>query len=105
MNDADVRVQLENHSIRLNNLEEHVQQLDTFSDSIQALTMSVNELAINMSHMVNEQREQGERVKALESIPTDNWKTAKKTVITSIISTISGALAVGLIFLLASYLR
>ena len=54
--------------------------------------------------MVNEQREQGERVKALESIPTDNWKTAKKTVITSIIS-ISGALAVGLIFLLASYLR
>lgn len=103
--DIAVQVTLENHTIRLSSIEKQVQQLQVISESIQNLTLSVNKLAINMENMLEEQRHQGERIRVLESEPGNNWKNTKKTFITAIVSTLAGALTVGLIVLIASFIR
>lgn len=103
--DVDVRVTLENHGTRLGAVENQVKELTTVYNAIQKLTLSVNELATNMKHMLEEQKEQGQRIKALESEPAERWNSAKKTVLTSVISTVAGAVAVGIIMLIAQYIR
>lgn len=57
----------QNH--RITNLEATIQQ-------IVGLATAVERLATNMEHMVKEQQEQGERLKALEGKDGDMWRTA-----------------------------
>ena len=94
------RVEDEEHrqNVRIGNLENQTQ-------TIQSLAMSVDRLATSMDRMAKEQAEQGERLKALEQEPADNWKSIKKTVWTTIASVLAGALATGAIILAAQYLR
>ncbi len=54
--------------------------------------------------MLEEQSMQGERLKKLEDEPAERWNSAKKTAFTTIISVVAGALATGLIFMIASQL-
>lgn len=60
------------------------------------LTVSVKELATNMASMLEEQKEQNERIKKLESGPKEKWDLVWRTVLTSSISVLAGAVAVGL---------
>lgn len=83
---------------RLDNLENKV-------DEIQGLTISVNKLAINMEKMLEEQQRQRQDVDALKQEPGKHWNSLKLTVLTTITSTVAGALAVGLIFMLANVLK
>lgn len=99
--EVGIHVTLENHTTRLNAIESQISELNSISASIQELTISVNKLAINMEHMLEEQKDQGNRIKTLENEPADRWNSAKKTAFTSAVSTVSGALAVGLIALIA----
>lgn len=101
--EVGIHVTLENHTTRLNAIESQVAELNSVSSNIQELTLSVNKLAINMEYMLEEQRDQGTRIKTLESEPAEKWNSAKKTAFTSIVSTIAGALAVGIIILIANY--
>jgi hypothetical protein len=95
---TDISVKLENHEVRIDNLEKTADSLQKVTNTIYDLASSVDKLAINMENMLAEQRHQGERIKALESEPTNQWNTIKQTTITSIISVIAGALAVGLVY-------
>lgn len=99
--EVGIHVTLENHTTRLNAIESQITELNSISASIQELTISVNKLAINMEHMLEEQKDQGNRIKTLENEPADRWNSAKKTAFTAVVSTLSGALAVGLIALIA----
>ena len=94
------RVEDEEHrqNVRIGNLENQTQ-------IIQSLAMSVDRLATSMDRMAKEQAEQGERLKALEQEPADNWRNVKKTVWTTIASVLAGALASGAIIMAAQYLR
>ena len=94
------RIEDEEHrqNVRLNNLENQTQ-------TIQSLAMSVDRLATSMDRMAKEQAEQGERLKALEQEPADNWRNVKKTVWTTIASVLAGALATGTIIMAAQYLK
>lgn len=94
------RIEDEEHrqNVRLNNLENQTQ-------TIQSLAMSVDRLATSMDRMAQEQAEQGERLKALEQEPADNWKSIKKTVWTTIASVLAGALVTGAIIMAAQYLK
>lgn len=94
------RVEDEEHrqNVRIGNLENQTQ-------IIQSLAMSVDRLATSMDRMAKEQAEQGERLKALEQEPADNWKSIKKTVWTTIASVLAGALATGAIIMAAQYLK
>jgi hypothetical protein len=68
------------------------------------LTVSVKELAINMKNMLEEQRLQGERIKRLEAEPANTWKNMKQTAFNTIVGVVAGALAVGLIVLIAHFI-
>ena len=94
------RIEDEEHrqNVRINNLENQTQ-------TIQSLAISVDRLATSMDRMAQEQAEQGERLKALEQEPANNWKSIKKTVWTTIASVLAGALATGAMVVAAQYLR
>ena len=64
---------------------------------ISELTVSVNKMAVSIEHMVQEQKRQGEHLEKLEEVPADNWKTLR----VGFLSAIGGAVAAGLIALLA----
>ncbi|MGI5896091.1 MAG: hypothetical protein ACOX6U_03945 [Oscillospiraceae bacterium] len=85
--------------------QRRIDELEKKVDTIQELTISVNKLAINMEQMLNEQKKQREDIDALKSEPGDRWNSMKRTAFTAVISTISGALAVGLVTLLANFVK
>lgn len=97
---TNIQVKLENHEQRLVNAEHRLKDLETDSKVIMQLSNSVQKLAINMEQMLAEQKEQGTRLKVLEDAPLETWNNAKRTAFTSIVSTIAGALASSLIWLL-----
>lgn len=97
---TDIRVKLENHEQRIVSAEHRLKDLETDSKVIMQLSNSVQKLAINMEQMLEEQKEQGARLKALEDEPIETWNNAKRTAFTSIVSTLAGALASSLIWLL-----
>ena len=96
-----IQVKLENHEQRLVNAEHRLKDLETDNKIIMELSNSVQKLAINMEQMLEEQKEQGTRLKALEDEPIKNWNSAKRTAFTTIVSTLAGALATSLIWLLS----
>ena len=99
---TETKVTLENHGQRLSVIEKDIYQLSVLTTSIQEMGMSVNKLAITMEHMVTEQKEQGERIKTLEQVPTDNWNSVRRTTITTVVSGVIGALVGALMLLLAN---
>ena len=82
-----------------------IDELEKKVDTIQNLTLSVNKLAINMEQMLNEQKKQREDIDALKSEPGDRWKSMKRTAFTTIVSVIAGALAVGLVGIIANFIK
>lgn len=95
---ARMEVRVEEHERRINKLEKSVHE-------IQELTLSVSKLASNMEQMLEEQKRQRTDIDQLKSEPSDRWNSMKRTAFTSIISTIAGALAIGLVMLIAQYIR
>lgn len=79
---------------RIENLERNIEM-------IQKIALSVEKLAVNMESMVKEQESQGARLQKLEAEPGEQWNTMKRTIFTSIISTMGGGLAVGIMMLIA----
>lgn len=80
-----------------------IQELENSQKEISQLTLSVQKLAQAVEAMTKEQVEQGKRLKAIEDIPGKRWMSTMKTVFTSVIGVVAGALAVGLIQLIAQY--
>ena len=79
--------------------EEHTRQnhrISAVEDTLKQvmnMTTSVEKLAINMEHMVEEQKEQGERLKVLEERDGDMWRKVATYAITAILSIIIGFVA------------
>ena len=77
-----------------NNRQNHrIQKLELALEQISAITTSVERLATNMEHMVLEQKDQGERLKALEGRDGDMWRKVVSYSITAILSIVIGYLA------------
>lgn len=104
MTDEEVAVKLEGHDHEIGSLKHRMEEQEEQNKVIQDLVMSVQKLALTMEAMVKEQSMQGERLKKLEDEPAERWNSAKKTAFTTIISVVAGALATGLIFMIASQL-
>ena len=64
------------------------------------LTLSIKKMAINMEHMLEEQKRQGEEIKELKEAPVKSWNTVK----TAILSAIGGAIGTGIIAGIINYL-
>lgn len=78
---------------RIGTLEETFRQLNV-------LTVSVKEMAVNMSNMLEEQKKQGLRLESLEKEPRDAYKQIKATIATAVITAIVGAIVGAVLVLL-----
>ena len=85
--------------------QRRIDDIEKKVDTIQSLTISVNKLAVNMEQMLNEQKKQREDIDALKSEPAKQWNSMKRTAFTTIVSVIAGALAVGLVGMIANYIK
>lgn len=75
---------------RLELLEESVRQ-------IQALTVSVERMAVSMQAMTTEQKRQGERLDQLEAEPAKNWFTLKSAALGALATIVVGGLVAAII--------
>ena len=74
-----------------NNRQNHrISKLELALEQITSITSSVERLATNMEHMVIEQRNQGERLTALENKDGEMWRKVVSYVITAILAAIIG---------------
>ena len=78
---------------RLELVEENVRQIN-------ALTVSVEKMAVTMENMLTELGKQGERLEKLEKEPAETHRQIKMAMITAIISTVVGAVIGALIMIL-----
>ena len=104
MNDEEVMIKLENQSVRILNIEHCIESLEKGNQAMHDLVLSVNELAINMKNMLQEQKDQGERLKKLEGEPVEQLKSVRLTVLTAIISALAGTFVTGLIAVISGYI-
>ena len=81
------RIEAEEHrqNRRLEELEETVRQ-------IQALTISVEKMAVSMQAMADEQKRQGERLESLEEEPGKAWKSLRAGLIGAVAAAVGTAL-------------
>lgn len=100
LNEQDVIVKLTEHENRIKVSERRIADLESQQKQIQELTMSVRELAISVKNLTDEQKAQGERIKAIETEPADKWKHISKTLITAIVSALVGAGVTALVSIL-----
>ena len=100
MTEEEVAVKIAQHDNRIRVSEHRIGDLEEQQKQIQELTISVKELAVSVKNMVTEQKEQSERIRQLEEEPGQKWRNIKNTALTANVSTIAGALATGLIFLI-----
>lgn len=63
--------------------------------SITDLVTSVKELAVEMKHMSEEQRKQGQRLETLEGRDGEKWRTVVACMITAVIGAVIGIVADG----------
>lgn len=96
----EIKLKINDHDHEIGSLKHRVKQVEEKQSEIGALTSSVNELAINMRYMVEEQKKQGKRLDQLEKEPLENAKYIKRTIITSIITSVVGAVIGALITLI-----
>ena len=78
---------------RLDLLEENVRQIGE-------LTASVKQMAVSMENMLEEQKEQGGRLKALEEVPGENWSALRA----GIIGAVAAAIGYGIVAALINFM-
>lgn len=100
MTDEEIAVKLTDLDNRVKNLNYRVSDVESNGKLLSELTASVKVLATNMEHMTKEQAKQGERLERLEEEPAKSYKHYKQTIITSIITAITGMIMGGLLTML-----
>lgn len=93
-------MRFEAHAHEIGSLKHRMKNQEEQTKMIQELVVSVKELALNMRTMMEEQKDQGERLEKLEQEPAKRWKDSTKAVFNAILGAIGTAVAVGVIYLI-----
>ena len=80
------------HDQRIKSLEERMKAQEEQTKALNTLAFSVKELTINQTRMLEEQKEQGERIQKLEQEPLERVKHIREKVIDCIVTGIVAAL-------------
>ena len=72
--------------------------LEKSGQQMQSLINNVGKMAVNMEHMVEEQRSQSERLERLEKLPLNNWNIVKSGVYNAIGASIGGAIIAAILY-------
>lgn len=110
------RAEYEEHNRRMEDEHHRVnRRLELLEKTIQqngSIALSVEKLANNMEGMLKEQERQGERLDAqgkrletLEKGPGDTWGRIKAKVLDAVVGAIASAFAVGVVLLIAQYIK
>lgn len=91
MTGEEIAVMLTRHEDKIKSLEHRVHDCECENESIRKIALSVNKLAVNMEHMLCEQKEQGKRLNALEREPAEGYRRLKDTLMKCVISSVVGA--------------
>lgn len=100
MTDEEIAVRLEGHEHEIGSLKYRMKGQEEQTKTIQDLVVSVKELALNMRTMMEEQKDQGNRLEKLEQEPAKRWKDSTKAVFNAFLGALGTAVAGGLIYLL-----
>lgn len=92
MTGEEIAVTLTRHEDKIKSLEHRVHACECENESIRKIALSVNKLAVNMEHMLTEQKEQGKRLTVLERAPAEGYKHLKDTLLKCVISSVLGAM-------------
>ena len=105
MNETDIAVKLENHDQQIKSLKHRMEEQEEQSKTIQELVLSVKLFALNVPTMFEVQGKQGARLAKLEAAPAEQWSSMKRTIFNTMVGAMAGALATGLIYIMAQYIK
>ena len=89
---------------RLDKLEPLVHEIHTMSNTMVQLVEELRHTNEAVSSLDEKVDRMDSRVDVMERAPADDAKAYKRTMVTAIISTVAGALATGMIVLIAQFL-
>lgn len=101
MTDEDIAVKLTALEHESKSAKHRLDDLEVQNQAIQNLALSVRELTINMSNMMEEQKRQGDDIEKMKLEPAEQWGSMKKTIFNTIVGAMAGAVASGLILMMA----
>lgn len=90
MTNEEIVVKLTEHEQRIKSLQHRMDEQEEQSKVIQDLALSVKELALNMKNMMEEQKNQGGRLLALESRDGKMWRKVTGYIITAVVGIVIG---------------
>jgi hypothetical protein len=96
----DTTVALVEHDKEIESVKHRLQRVEEQMKVTQELAMSVNKLAVNMEHMLKEQKGQGKRLTLLEAEPGKQYKHLKTVIITALTTALIGGIVGAILTLL-----
>ena len=105
MTDEDIIVKLTSLEHETKSAKHRLDDLEVQNQAIQDLAISVKELTINMSNMLVEQKRQGKDIEKLKAEPAEQWSSMKRTIFNTVVGARAGAIATGLIYAMAQYIK
>lgn len=107
MENIELSTKVAEHDIRIHNLEESLHEIKDIRSGINELRLVTESLSKDVENLLESlklireyQKDDHKRLKALEDEPKHQWNSMTRTVFTSIVSVIAGALASGALVLL-----
>lgn len=101
---TDVEARAKSNTHRLDKMEPIVNEIHTMSQTMVKLVEEVKHTNDTVCSLDEKVDRMDSRVDDMERAPADDLKKYRTTVVTAIISTVAGAFATGMIFLIAHYL-
>ena len=105
MTDTEVAVKLENHDQQIKSLKHRMDDQEEQGKSLSSLALSVQKLALSMESMIEEQKNQGARLAKLEAEPAERWSSMTRTIFNTMVGAMAGALATGVIYMMAQHIK
>jgi predicted nuclease with TOPRIM domain len=111
MNDfeKDVQTKLSEHDVQIRQNTKDIDMLKEQQKTLNDLTVNIKLIAQNTNRIQEEQTKQSEkidkvsnRINELEQEPGRSWTNAKRTAFNTIVGVVAGALATGMILLIAN---
>ena len=89
------------HDHEIRSLKHRINDLEEQNKTIQDLVLTVRELALNMTRMIEEQKAQGKRLDKLEGKSGEEWEAMKKHLIHTILGVLAAGATSGIVYLIA----
>lgn len=100
MTPEQIAVQFEHHENEIGSLKHRMKKCEEQQSTLNKLVNSVDVLAVNMKHMAEEQKKQGDKLEKLEHEPNEEYKHYKRLVVGCILTTVLGAVIGAMLMLI-----